>query len=185
MRWNQKTRKQHSKFMTLILRHEALAFGLKPDEHGYVSIDEVLRVMQEDGRVIKYEDIFEIAGLDAKGRFEIVGDKIRARYGHSLKVQPMVKAAQPPEVLYHGTAGRNVNAIMKEGLKPMSREYVHLSSTVRDANAVARRHANNIVIFRVKAEDAWCSGVEFFSEASVYLSRHIPPEFVEVMETPA
>lgn len=49
-------------------------------------------------------------------------------------------------MLYHGTAKKNPNAILQEGLKSMSRLYVHLSETIEDAIKVGKRHGEPIVL---------------------------------------
>lgn len=58
-----------------------------------------------------------------------------------------------PDVLYHGTAPGNADAIERAGLKPMGRQQVHLSAAVADAEAVGRRHTggDDPVVFAVDA----------------------------------
>jgi len=35
-------------------------------------------------------------------------------------------AAAPPELLYHGTGSSGAERILSEGVKPMTRQYLHL-----------------------------------------------------------
>jgi putative RNA 2'-phosphotransferase len=37
-------------------------------------------------------------------------------------------ASKPPAILYHGTSPSAAKNIMSEGLRPMNRQYVHLST---------------------------------------------------------
>jgi putative RNA 2'-phosphotransferase len=63
----------------------------------------------------------------AKNRFELYEGKIRALYGHSLPEKVLKVPGEPPAVLFHGTSSRLMKQIRHEGLKPMRRQYVHLS----------------------------------------------------------
>ena len=69
-----------------------------------------------------------------KVRFELKDDKIRALYGHSyyyssnLFTKIHKTASKPPAILYHGTSPSAAKNIMSEGLRPINRQYVHLST---------------------------------------------------------
>ena len=71
-----------------------------------------------------------IASAD-KRRHEVVGDRIRALYGHSLPGKLRRETAKPPAMLFHGTSPEAAEKILREGLKPMRRQYVHLSVSDR------------------------------------------------------
>jgi len=101
-----------------------------------------------------------LAGVDEtdpKGRFERDGaasepprgagepgddTRVRAAYGHSVDVTLDPTDAPVPDELHHGTAPRSVDAIERDGLRPMGRQQVHLSASVADAESVGRRHAH-------------------------------------------
>ncbi|MHC5228101.1 RNA 2'-phosphotransferase [Enterococcus sp. LJL99] len=53
----------------------------------------------------------------------------------------MIKKVQsvPPKILYHGTANKFLKSIKKEGLIPMSRQYVHLSEDLETATLIGNR----------------------------------------------
>ena len=90
------------------------------------------------------EDIVE---TDSKQRYSFNEDKtlIRANQGHSVPVDVNLEKMKPPKFLYHGTADRFLNSIMEEGLKPMNRLYVHLSTDIETAIRVGKRHGNPVV----------------------------------------
>ncbi len=171
-----------SKFLALILRHEAAQFGLETDNHGWANVAKVVEVMRHKMPQFSREDLQEIVDTDNKRRYQIDSDRIRARYGHSIPVAPVAEACTPPEVLYHGTADRDVPFILREGLKPMSRRFVHLSPRLEDAVQVGHRHSRNPVVLKVRAAEAHAAGTEFFCEENVYLAGAVPPEFIEVTE---
>jgi len=68
----------------------------------------------------------------------------------------------PPEILYHGTTEEAYKQIQYEGLKPMSRNYVHLSIELATAQIVAARHHGAKVILKVNALEAWNAGIHFW-----------------------
>lgn len=125
---------------------------------------------------------------DGKRRFEIEGGRIRARYGHSLARPIRYEPCTPPKVLNHGPPLDALEAIRREGLKPMERQYVHLSpdpetaigSTGLTTSRVGARHAEHPVVLTVRAAEAHAAGIEFYqTDEAVYLAKQIPPEFVE------
>lgn len=52
----------------------------------------------------------------------------------------------PPAVLYHGTASATVPVILREGLRPMSRQDVHLSAEQETAVRAGARHGRPVVL---------------------------------------
>jgi len=172
-----------SKFLSFVLRHGSEEFNLSMDEYGYAVVDDIVKIIRGRYRDFNRDELRAVVDADAKGRYEIAGDRIRACYGHSLAVSTRAKAVEPPEFLYHGTSGRSLPLILRDGLMPMTRQYVHLSVTPEEAVKVGRRHSSNVILLRIRARDAHESGVEFKAEASVYLVRRLPPEFIEVIES--
>jgi putative RNA 2'-phosphotransferase len=89
--------------------------------------------------------------------------------------------AAPPDILYHGTVGRFLPAIREGGLRPMSRQYVHLSHTSDMASTVARRRGNDTVILTIRAAEAHAAGVPFYRESNgVWLADSVAPEWIEL-----
>ena len=170
------------KLLSYILRHGPGDYGLTLDEYGYAPVRHIIEVIHGRYRDFTREDLQAIVEGDAKGRYELEGDKIRACYGHSVEVATRAEAVEPPEFLYHGTSGRSLPLILRDGLLPMNRRYVHLSVTREEAAKVGRRHSNNVILLRIHARDAHRSGLVFLSAASVFLTGCIPPEFIEVVE---
>lgn len=121
----------------------------------------------------------DIVNNSSKKRFQVKGDKIRATYGHSIDIRIDLPAVEPPEILYHGTLRKRVSAILKEGLKPMSRIYVHLSKTEKDAYLVGTRRDTKPAILKIRAKEANKNGIKFFNCGNVFLAESIPREFID------
>jgi putative RNA 2'-phosphotransferase len=174
-----------SKFLALILRHQPERFGLALDEEGWAALSEVMEILHglPNFRWATRADVMAVveggAG-DEKRRFEVEGNRIRARYGHSMAQPIRYEPCVPPSLLYHGTAPDALEAIRREGLKPMERQYVHLSPDRETALRVGVRHTGEPVVLIVRAAEAHAAGAQFYqADEQVYLARHIPLEFIE------
>lgn len=167
--------------MAYILRHHPEKVRITLDEEGFVSVDELVKAIASipGWEWVERHHLMQVVTGDPKGRFQVVGDKIRAAYGHSVEASPKYKPMKPPEILYHGTSRRAILAIKKEGLKARKRRYVHLSTDEETAFEVGRRYDEKPVVLMVKAREAYKAGV-FFTKAAptIFLSDPIPPEFI-------
>jgi putative RNA 2'-phosphotransferase len=86
-------------------------------------------------------------------------------------------------MLYHGTAPDVAQRIKADGLRPMSRQYVHLSTDTEMAMQVGRRKADAPIILVVHASKAHASGVPFYrGNDRVWLADVIPPSFIAELE---
>lgn len=174
-----------SKFLALILRHQPERFDLELDEEGWASLSEVMEILRglPNFRWATRADVLEIVEKgsgDGKRRFEVEGDRIRARYGHSIARRIRYTPCTPPARLYHGTSPQAVPSIRREGLRPMGRQYVHLSADPKGAARVGARHAPHPVVLTVLAAEAHAAGVTFHRAGEgVYLAEYVPPAFLE------
>lgn len=169
-----------SVFISLVLRHKPDAAGITLDEHGWANVDELIEGINNTGRKINMEILNEIVRTDNKQRYSFNGDKtlIRANQGHSIPVDVELKEQEPPEFLYHGTADRFVKAIMTEGLKPMSRLYVHLSKDIETANIVGKRHGIPVIL-KVDSGRMYQDGNKFYlSENGVWLTGKVDVKYL-------
>jgi putative RNA 2'-phosphotransferase len=88
----------------------------------------------------------------------------------------------PPDVLYHGTAIRFLDSIRKDGLKPMGRQYVHLSRTEEIAITVGKRHGEPVVLY-IDAKTMCEEGHKFYiSENKVWLVDKVPIKYIKIKE---
>ena len=91
----------------------------------------------------------------------------------------------PPDVLYHGTGHRAVEAIRRDGLKKMNRHHVHLSGDTETATRVGARHGRPVV-FTVDAKAMRAAGHTFYrSDNGVYLTDEVPSDFLDEIEAGA
>ncbi len=94
---------KHSKFLTLILRHDPSVVGITLDSAGWVGVDTLLAACAAHGRAITRAELEEIVATSDKQRFALDGDRIRANQGHSVPVELGLEPVAPPAQLFHGT----------------------------------------------------------------------------------
>lgn len=171
-----------SVFISLVLRHKPEAAGICLDEHGWADVDELLKGINDTGRTIVMDILEEIVRTDNKQRYSFNEDKtlIRANQGHSIPVDVELEEKKPPQYLFHGTAERFLDAIMAEGLKPMSRLYVHLSKDKETAVKVGKRHGKPVVL-KIRAEEMYNDGSKFYLSANgVWLTKAVDRKYIDV-----
>lgn len=175
--------KKVSKFISLLLRHHPEVLHLKMDEHGWVSVIDLVEGINQ-GQPFTLEDLQTIVATDQKQRYSFNedGSKIRANQGHSIDVDVELEATCPPDMLYHGSATRFQVSIHHQGLLPQSRLYVHLSSDVATAKAVGKRHGK-VIVYMIDAKQMVQDGYLFYlSKNKVWLTKEVPVQYLEVME---
>ena len=175
-------KKSLGKYISLILRHKPEAIGITLDEHGWADVKELLEGISKTRR-ITFEELDEIVRTNNKQRYSFNGDKtkIRANQGHSVNVDVELKKLAPPDFLYHGTASKFAASILKQGLLPGTRLYVHLSSDKDTALNVGSRHGKPIV-FLVDSRRMSADGISFFkSENGVWLTKSVPAEYLRIL----
>lgn len=72
-----------SRYMSYLLRHNPQ--GLRMNRYGFVDLDELIKKVKERFHVNR-EFILEIVEGSERRRFEVVDNKIRALYGHTIPV---------------------------------------------------------------------------------------------------
>lgn len=173
-----------SKFLSYVLRHHPESIGLSVDANGWAEVSELISKAQAEGKPLDRGTLREVMNHGSKQRFILSENEsyIRAGYGHSIDVDLQMKSKTPPEVLYHGTAKRNVDSIIAEGLRAGSRNFVHLSATIDEARKVGSRHGAPVILNIASARMAG-AGYDFYqseSEPSIWLTNRVPAEFVEL-----
>ena len=171
--------------MSYVLRHNPDRYGLQPDRHGYVDLNAFLLTAQRRYPALTSERLRTLIEGAGAERFEIAGSRLRARYGHSIPVDPPGPPVVPPARLYHGTDASRADAILADGLRPLDRRMVHVSQTADEALSVARRKTERPVLLRIHAQEAHRQGVEFYCEGTVYLTAYIPPQFLTLEPLPS
>lgn len=171
-------RSAQSKRVSWLLRHGARASGLDMDPAGWAAIADVIRLLG-----LSREALDRVVAENDKRRLEVRGDAIRAVQGHSLAGTPVTAEALEAswtrrtgrtDPVFHGTHPGVVEAIRREGLRPMDRTHVHLADA--RTSRVGKR-ANVSVWVWVDPVALERAGIGLFeSPNGVWLARRVPPE---------
>ncbi len=179
---DEETRVRLSKKMTGLLRHYGPRYGLVPDREGWVPVRDLVEALRRipGFEWVEERHVIEVVERDEKGRYELRGGMIRARYGHSLPVEPSYPPLRPlPERLYHGTSAASLEGIRRRGILPMRRRFVHLSFTFEDAVETGRRHGSPVAVLEVDPACLEERGIRVYRAGPrVAVARWVPWECV-------
>lgn len=172
-----------SKTLSYALRHNPYEFDIELDQEGWVDLVSLLNSLRKikSYENVTAEDIQKIIKDSSKTRFDLdtSNNRIRAFYGHSVEDRIVKEMTAPPGTLYHGTDPLTAQIILKQGLKPMTRQYVHLSTDHRTAMVTGRRKCMSPLILTIHSKDAHARGIKFYiGNQDVWLSDFIPPEYI-------
>jgi putative RNA 2'-phosphotransferase len=171
-----------SRFLSFLLRHRPRDYPLSFDRQGFVSWSDLKEQVEARFPDVTDEEICNVIAGSDKKRFEMREDKVRATYGHSFPVDIGVECIEPPARLYHGTARDLAQTVLREGLKPSGRTYVHLSASLEEALAVGQRRDASPAILVVDSLAAHSSGIRFYASGPLYLAGEIPPRFLSLWQ---
>ncbi|CAL2095746.1 RNA 2'-phosphotransferase [Tenacibaculum sp. 190524A02b] len=179
---NEKDKKNLSKFLSLILRHQPETIQLTLDTNGWANVEELIHKAKQKRKIFSFDDLKEIVATNDKQRFTFNDNqtKIRANQGHSIQsINLNLTPITPPPFLYHGTVAKFMDSIRENGLQKMSRQHVHLSTNIETATKVGSRRGKPIIL-TVKSGAMFQEGYDFYkSENNVWLTPHVPVKFIE------
>ncbi|MDF1605355.1 RNA 2'-phosphotransferase [Nocardioides sp. YIM 152315] len=137
-------RRRVSKAMAFHLRHGDRV-NLDPD--GWASLGELVAAI---GSGVTETEIAIVASTLSEPRFEFRDNLVRARYGHTRNVPGLMRDASKPSELraYHATDLESAHHIVElvEGLRPMGRQFVHLSTDRREALRAGLRRGSPVLL---------------------------------------
>lgn len=176
-----------SKTMSYLLRHRPDEANLELDEEGMVPLALFLEAINQRGGFgwVTEEDVRHVVETSDKQRFRIEGESIGARYGHNRRIAAVDPGdpVEPPDILYHGTPRRVVAAILRDGLQPQGRQFVHLSATPDTAQMVGERRDDQPAMLLVRAREAHAAGISFYAPTpDTWLAFSVPPTYIELQE---
>ena len=168
--------------LAYMLRHQPEEFDLELDAQGYGDVGRVVQALNERlGEPVNAGDLVDAIHAGDRPRYEIVGSRVRALYGHSIDVEPG-EPCRPPELLFVGISARDADRAMRYGLRGGRRRFLHLALTPDDAKEGGRRTGREYVVITVYSLDAWEEGINFYDRKALYLAEQLPIEFLEIGE---
>ncbi|MBV7270724.1 RNA 2'-phosphotransferase [Winogradskyella luteola] len=176
-----------SKVISHALRHQPSLYDLELSKDGWVEISLLIKSIQKvdsSFSTLSVSDVKKMISTSKKKRHELKGNKIRATYGHSIQDKIIIKPFKPPKYLYHATKQKSLPSIFEKGLLPMKRQYVHLSENKSDSMTVGLRRTNEPILLKVKSEEAFIDGVDFYPvENGIWLCDKITVKYLEIISS--
>lgn len=170
-----------SRLVSHALRHEPWLYELELDSQGWVPLESLVETLRREHgwSSLTATHVESMVQGASKQRHEIRDGRIRALYGHSVPGRLERTAATPPLHLFHGTSPKVAEAVRVEGLRPMGRQFVHLSVDRAMAQAVGTRKSPNPVTLVIDTSRAAAAGVNFYpGNDKVWLVDQLSPEFI-------
>ena len=92
--------------LALVLRHAPEKLDLEMDINGWVDIREFVDALREKesrrfGRWLRPHHIKAVVECDAKGRYEVRGNTVRATYGHTVEIELDLPTDNIPPALFY------------------------------------------------------------------------------------
>jgi len=169
-----------SKYVSFLLRHNPE--DLEMDGDGFVDLDELVSKVKRRYPTVDRNLLIKMVDESERKRFEIMENKIRALYGHTVLVHIHLKEDKQIVWLYHGTTPQAARQILKSGLQPMRRRWVHLSPTDEIAREVGKRRTQGPVVLVIDASEARNCGIRFFRATDkVYVCKHVPAKYIKAL----
>ena len=170
-----------SKLLALVLRHKPETINIKLDKHGWANVNEILAGMK-----ITMSELEYIVNNNDKKRYAFNEDKTKIRaiqgHSHSLHIDIELHEKIPPVILYHGTKARFIKNILKQGLRRMKRDHVHLSDNLETARKVADRRDSPSMILKIDTREMVKNKQKFYlSDNGVWLTEKIDPKYLTIL----
>lgn len=172
---NEKETTKISKKLSYVLRHAPESIGIELEKNGWTSVKILLEKLN-----LSFSDLNYVVANNSKKRFAFSEDKtkIRANQGHSISIDLGLTKTPPPDILYHGTATRNLESIKNNGISKQKRHQVHLSNEIETAKQVGSRYGKPIVL-KINTRKMADEGIVFFrTENGVWLTDYVAPEYL-------
>ena len=174
------------RILTGILRHFPDRYGLTMEPQGWVSLPQIVRAISQRHPAyhwLRMQHLVAIAETDAKGRYEVRDERIRATYGHTLEVDLDLPTENIPDRLYYPVTEEEAAIVLEVGLRPTDRKKVHLSKTAEDARTAGSVRTPEPILLEVDARRARESGIVIKQAGkTVYLVDQVPAEFLRRLE---
>lgn len=171
-----------SRYLSYILRHNPSDINITLDNEGYCQVETLIENLKKKNYNVDLDYLKKIVREDNKGRYSFNKDmsKIRANQGHSVQ-KISFKEVVPPDNLYHGTAKKYLESILKKGIVKGNRHHVHMSSDIETASKVGKRHGELVLII-IDSKKMKEDNIKFYiSENGVYLCDYIAPKYFKVV----
>lgn len=136
------------------------------DRDGWVAMEQIvssLPIHLQGFSNLPSEFLAEVVEHLLWQRVQLIGQNIRATYGHTTHLLDPVDNLIPDAPLFHGTSWELWPLIKHLGLAPAGRRYVQLTTDFEYATRIAHGRSANPLVIQVATQAALDAGVRFYN----------------------
>jgi len=175
-----------SRIMAGALRHFPDKLGLMMDGKGWVDISsfiESLGTSRSGFDWLRNYHIEALVATDERGRYQIDGGMIRAKYGHTVDVNLDDLPLADIDEFYYPVTEEEADMIIEGGLHPTDRKKVHLSSSIEKAIEAGKVRTEEPLILRIDGKKATKGGVKIYHAGKdVYVTDSIDAKYISKVD---
>ncbi|MDH7518123.1 MAG: RNA 2'-phosphotransferase [Candidatus Thermoplasmatota archaeon] len=175
-----------SRIIAGALRHFPDKLGLMMDGRGWVDISSFIAALGTSRSGFDWLRNYHIEALvatDERGRYQIDGGMIRAKYGHTVDVNLDDLPLADVDELYYPVTEEEIDMILEGGLHPTDRKKVHLSSSIEKAIEAGRVRTEEPLILRIDGKKAMKDGVKIYHAGKdVYVTDNIDAKYISKVD---
>ena len=171
-----------SRIIAGALRHFPEKLGLVMDGNGWVDIRDLLQALSTERAGFSWLRVHHITALvttDPRGRYQIDGGMIRAKYGHSVNVNLCDLPPAQVDVLFYPVMEEECDLVLEQGIMPVDRRKVHLSRSIEKAVEAGSVRGDEPLILQVDVNKAQQDGVCIYQATEeVFITDKVPAEYL-------
>jgi len=175
-----------SRIIAGALRHFPEKIGLIMDGHGFVEISSLIDAMgtsRSGFNWLRSHHIKALVETDPRGRYEIDGGMIRAKYGHSINVDLSDLPFADNDDFFYPVTEEESDIVIESGIHPIDRKKVHLSTSIKKAVEAGSVRTDAPMILRIDGVKTREDGVEIYQATEdVCVTDHIDAKYLSKVD---
>ncbi len=175
-----------SRIIAGALRHFPDKLHLPMDGHGWVEMSALINAIgtsRSGFNWLRPHHIRALVATDPRGRYQIDGGMIRAKYGHSIDVDLDDLPETHADELFYPVTEEESDIVVEGGIHPVDRKKVHLSITLQKAIEAGRVRTDQPMILRVDGKQAREDGVKIYQASEdVCVTDGIDAKYISKVE---
>ena len=175
-----------SRIIAGALRHFPDRLGLNMDGHGWVEISlliDAIGTSRSGFNWLRPHHIKALVETDPRGRYQIDGGMIRAKYGHSIDVELDDLPISETDDYYYPVTEEESDIVIEGGIHPVDRKWVHLSNTLAKAIEAGKVRTEIPMILKIDGKQAREDGVKIFQASDeVSITDSIDSKYISKVD---
>jgi len=175
-----------SRIIAGALRHFPEKIGLIMDGHGFVDISSLIDALgtsRSGFNWLRPHHIKALVETDPRGRYQIDGGMIRAKYGHSINVDLSDLPFADNDEFFYPVTEEESDIVIESGIHPIDRKKVHLSTSIKKAIEAGSVRTDVPIILRIDGVKTREEGVEIYQATdNVCVTDHIDAKYLSKVD---